>query len=629
MTSKSKGRTLFAAALVSVIAAGFALGGDAKNGSNTDGDRRSSLVQRPAVAPPTDIQPKHRSARGAAAFPNEFRTLNGTNNNLFHPTWGAAGTLLRRAVPVSYEDGIGDTPAGQTRPSARLASNATCAQNDDLPNDHRATAFLWQWGQFLDHDLDETPISSPAEHFDINVPIGDPHFDPNSLGNVTIKLDRSAYTMIDGVRQQRNNITSYIDASNVYGSDDARAMELRVLDGTGRLKTSEGELLPFNVNGFANAPTPNDPTLFLAGDIRANEQVALTAMHILFVREHNYWADRIGSQQPKLTGDEIYQRARAIVAAEMQAITYNEFLPLLLGKDSIPPYAGYDDSADASIANIFATAAYRVGHTLLSTPLMRTDRFGDEVSAGHLPLAQAFFNPQAIQSEGIDSLLRGLAAPPSQQIDCLIIDDVRNFLFGAPGQGGFDLASLNIQRGRDHGLGSYNQVRVAFGRPAAITFAEISPDPAIYNALQSIYNTVDDVDAWLGLLAEPHSGDAMVGETLRLVLRDQFIRLRNGDRFWYESYLPAGTVAKIKQQTLSVIIRRNTDIARELQDNAFLLPNHCAQDMNNDGVVGVFDLFQLLSAWGPCAGCAQDLVPNDAVDVFDLMALLSAWGVCN
>ena len=626
--SRLNSRLVSAATVLPILVAGLALGRDSRHRENSD-NRRSSLVQRPAVAPPRNIQPQRGAGGQPAVFPGEYRSIDGTGNNQSHPTQGAAGTPLRRAVPAAYGDGVGNIPGGQGRPSPRLVSNATCAQLGDMPNDHRATAFLWQWGQFLDHDLDETPITSPAEEFDIIVPTGDPQFDPGGVGGVTIPLDRSAYVMVEGVRQQINNITSYIDASNVYGSDAARAMELRALDGTGRLKTSTGDLLPFNPNGFPNAPTANDPTLFLAGDIRSNEQVALTAMHTLFVREHNYWADEIHAQSPELNGDEVYQRARAMVAAEMQAITYNEFLPVLLGANAIPPYAGYDENVDASVANMFAAAAYRVGHTLLSTPLMRVDRRLDEVPAGHLPLAQAFFNPQAIHSEGIDSLLRGLAAPPSQRIDCLIIDDVRNFLFGQPGQGGFDLASLNLQRGRDHGLGSYNDVRETYGRPRAQSFADISPDPAVQSALAAVYASADDVDPWLGLLAEPHYSDAMVGETLWLVLRDQFIRARDGDRFWYEAYLPAHLVSRINRQTLARIIRRNTSIGDELQDNVFVIPHHCAEDFDDDGIVGIIELNVLLASWGPCAGCPADIVPNDVVDVLDLMALLDAWGVCD
>lgn len=590
-------------------------------------DRPSSLVQRPAIDPPSP-QPRGGGGDGRAVFPMEYRSIDGTNNNLANPLWGAAGTTLLRLTPMEYADGIGDLPAGMDRASARNISNLLCAQSDSITNVKRASAYLWQWGQFLDHDLDETPITDPAEPFDIPVPAGDPWFDPDGTGTVVIGLDRSAFVMVDGVRQQLNNITSYIDASNVYGSEPSRALELRTMDGTGRLKTSPGGLLPFNINAFPNAPTPHDPSFFLAGDVRSNEQVALTAMHTLFVREHNFWVSYLNMVMPAMTGDEVYEHARAIVAAEMQAITYNEFLPVLLGPDALTPYAGYDPGVNAGVSNVFATAAYRMGHTLLSSPLMRTDRDGNEIPAGHLALADAFFAPSHLRSDGIDPLLRGLCGIESQEVDTLIRNDVRNFLFGPPGAGGFDLASLNIQRGRDHGLASYNAVRVAFGRTPAVTFADVSPDPQVQTALAAAYDTCDDIDAWIGMLAEPHRPGAMVGETLFRVLADQFIRTRDGDRFWYQSYLPNDMVQMVEQQTLATIIRRNTAISTELPDDLFMMPPDCPADVVADGQVNVFDLVAVLKAWGPCPGCPEDVVEDGVVDVFDLIEVLDSWGAC-
>ena len=241
------------------------------------------------------------------------------------------------------------------------------------------------------------------------------------------------------------------------------------------LKTSHGNLLPFNINELPNAPSAEAPNFFLAGDFRANEQTGLTAMHTLFVREHNYWAKVIAKSNSSLDGDTIYEVARAIVGAEMQIITYQEFLPFLLGPKALPRYEGYKSEVNPSIANVFATASYRFGHTMLSSQLLRLDRRLKEIDEGHLDLASAFFNPNRIINEGgIDPVLRGLAHQPAQEIDTLLDDDVRNFLFGPPGAGGFDLAALNIQRGRDHGLPGYNEVRRNFDLEPAEDFADIT-----------------------------------------------------------------------------------------------------------------------------------------------------------
>ncbi|HYU31728.1 MAG TPA: peroxidase family protein [Thermoanaerobaculia bacterium] len=508
-----------------------------------------------ALAPLIGAQP---AAAQPARFPADFRSLDGSGNNPAQPQWGRARTTLLRRTTVGYADGAG-APAGEDRPSARVISNTCAAADRSRPNARGASDFVVQWGQFLDHDLDLV-LTSPTEPFNIEVPRGDPQFDPAATGTQVIPLSRSLAITAGGVRQQVNTITAYIDASQVYGSDEERALALRALDGTGRLKSSAGSLLLLDTTGS-----------FVAGDIRVNEQVGLTAMHTVFLREHNFWADRIREDHPEPSDEQVYLQARAIVGAEIQAVTYNEFLPVLLGRGAIRPYRGYRPQVNAGIENVFAAAAYRLGHSMLSATLLRIGANGRSIAQGNIALADAFFNPTAIRQIGIDPYLRGMAAQRAQEIDNQVVDAVRNFLFGAPGAGGFDLASLNVQRGRDHGLPGYNQVRADYGLPRVASFAGISADPAVQSKLATVYGSPDDVDVWVGGLAEDHVPGAMVGPTFFAILRDQFERLRDGDRFWYESYLPPDLVQMVRGQTLARIIRRNTSIGPELQPNVFLV----------------------------------------------------------
>ncbi len=514
--------------------------------------------------------PQTAASSQPAIFPNEFRSIDGSGNNPVDPTRGAANIPLRRVTTIDYADGSG-LPSGGGEPSARAISNAIFAQDHLVPCSRNVSDYLWQWGQFIDHDMDLTPAASPLEPFDVAIPAGDPWFDPNNTGTQSMEMDRSFYQMINGVRQQMNSDTAFIDASQVYGSDAARAQELRTLDGTGRLKTSAGNLLPYNLHGFPNAPSP-DPSFFLAGDVRSNEQVGLTAIHTLFVREHNYWAAVTKRRERHLTDEAIYQRARAIVAAEIQIITYRDFIPLLLGPNALPPYQGYQPDVDPSIENSFSTAAFRVGHTLLSPLLLRLD--ANNQTIGDLSLAECFFNPTQISGPGIECYLRGLAKQTPQEVDCYLVDGVRNFLFGPPGAGGFDLASLNIQRGRDHGLPRYNQARQDFGLARKTSFAEITSDPDLQARLAAAYATPDDLDLWVGALAEDHVNGGLVGELVFTILKDQFTRLRDGDRFWYQIYFPHSTLRTLERQTLAQIIRRNSPIRTELQANVFLVPQH-------------------------------------------------------
>lgn len=500
----------------------------------------------------------------------EVASIDGSGNNLDNPEWGAAETNLLRQTTAEYGDGI-STPAGEDRPSAREVSNSIVAQDESVVNDRYLTDMTWIWGQFIDHDIDLTEGADPAEPFAIEVPEGDPYFDPTATGTQTIGLNRSNYDTetcdeAGDPRQQINDITSFLDGSVIYGSDEVRAAELRTFEG-GRLKTSEGDLLPFNEAGLENAGGTSD-SLFLAGDVRANENAALTSMHTLWVREHNRIADEISTADPELSDEEIYQQARAIVRAELQVITYNEYLPALLGEGAISEYEGYDSTVNPGISNLFSTASYRFGHTMLSSDLLRLNDDGTIADEGTLALQNAFFAPGEVTDNGIDSLLLGATAQQAQEIDPLVIDDVRNFLFGAPGSGGFDLASLNIQRGRDHGLPDYNQARLDMGLEPVTSFADITSDVELQQALEATYGDVNNIDVWVGGLAEDHVPGSSTGELIQTVLVDQFERIRDGDRFWYENLYSGEQLHELQNTSLADVILRNTEIT-DIQDNVF------------------------------------------------------------
>jgi len=504
----------------------------------------------------------------------DTRSIDGSGNNLSNPLMGATFTELIRYVFSDYEDGISEIPEAGL-PSPRLVSNIVSSQEESILNELNTSDYIWQWGQFLDHDIDFTNGADPSEAANIPVPAGDPFFDPLDTGTVVIPFNRSSYststgTGTDNPRQQLNKITGWIDASNVYGSDVTRANALKANDGTGKLKTSAGNLLPFNTEGLPNDGGSDDPSLFLAGDFRSNEQVGLTSMHTLFVREHNRYVEELHATNPGLSGDELFEKGRKFVGALMQAITYNEFIPALLGQGALSPYSGYNPNVDASIANIFSTAAYRFGHSMLSPQILRLDQNLNTIAEGNLPLMDAFFSPEIITDEGgIDPLVRGLAKQIAQRSDPFVVDDVRNFLFGPPGAGGFDLVSLNLQRGRDHGLPRYNDVREQLGFPRATSFQDISSDPDIQQRLEDAYGDVDTIDFYIGGLSEDPVPGSHLGETFHFIVKMQFEALRDGDRYWYEKILSNSELAEVESTRLSDVIRRNTGIGNELQDDVF------------------------------------------------------------
>jgi hypothetical protein len=524
----------------------------------------------------------------------EFRTIDGTGNNLANPSQGAADTQqIRFGYGDDFPDDFGDaiiTEPERTNP--RTISNVIHAQTGGVPSDRHLTDWAFQWGQWITHDMDltgngpEFNVLSTGEVGDFSILILDPN-DP--LGPNPIPFNRSQYVPGTGVpddpatpdvdesvrRDVVNNVTSYIDASMVYGSDAMRAAALRTMQG-GKLKTSaNGQLLPLNTAGLPNADALGlGNRLFLAGDVRANEQVGLTVTHTLFVREHNRLASRIRNEFPSLSDEQIYQLARRIVGAEMQIITYEEYLPAVLGDLAPKPEdAVYDPTLDASVTNSFAHAAFRFGHSQISPATLLVNNSGQTV--GSLSIAAAFFNPDFLKNNpgNIAHVLKGLASQEGQENDVLLVDGIRNSLFGPPGAGGLDLAALDIQRGRDHGLPDYNNLRARYGLEEVTTFAEISSDPAIQAKLEQLFGNVDNIDPFVGALADDHLPGTSAGALIHAIVGNQFVRLRDGDRFFYtnDALLDSDLVRRVidlDRVSLAQIIRWNAGV-QGLQDNVF------------------------------------------------------------
>jgi hypothetical protein len=521
-------------------------------------------------------------------------SIDGSGNNPQHPNWGSTGIDLLRTAPAAYTDHI-SSPAGANLLSARAISNIIADQgNQDIISDRSLSAMVYAWGQFIDHDLDLTPTGG-TEEFDIQVPTGDPYFDPNSTGTQVIPTTRSVFdphtgTSASNPRQQVNTITGWLDGSMVYGSDVYTASALRT-HSHGLMKTSAGadgvvgtadDLLPFN--NLATLPggilpmandshlVPEDQ-LFAAGDVRANENIELTSLQTLFVREHNYWARRFAAANPQASDEQIFQMARSRVIAEIQSITYNEWLPALLGSNGVPGYNGFKSNVNPGIANEFSTAAFRFGHSLLGDDVEFLNNQGMPV-AEEVSLAQAFFNPPLVSQNGVAPILKYLASDPSSEMDSTVVSSVRNFLFGPPGSGGLDLASLNIQRGRDNGIADYNSLRQAYGLPRVTSFSQITSDPNVIAELRTAYGTtnghdnVNNIDPWVGLLAEKHLQGSSVGVTMRAILVNQFGRLRDGDPLYFEHSLSGSALRDVQNTSLGDIIRRDSTTTN-LQSNVF------------------------------------------------------------
>ena len=619
------------------------------------------------------------SPGAGAQLSQNTQALDGRGNNQNNADQGRAGTPYTRIAPARYVDGKSQPFGG---PNTRLVSNRIFNDvNQNIFSENGISQWGNVWGQFLDHTF-----GLRAENGTVaNIPFN--QADPlesftNTLGN--IPFTRSAATPGTGVtntRQQTNTVSSYIDAWAVYGGTDQRLDFLREGSQDGNPNNNNARL--FLVNNYlprrdsrgnaAGAPTmavdgrllgtPNAARV--AGDVRANENIALTATHTLFAREHN----RIVNSLPGiLSQDTKFAIARRVVIAEQQWITFTGFLPTL--GINLPAYNGYQPNVNANLTNEFATVGYR-GHSMIhgemdfetvaanysQAQLDAIEAQGVEIEPGAaageiifvVPLNVAFFNPQLVEQIGLTTITRGIGGEREYRNDEMIDNQLRSVLFQVPVSGNpecldgptlpecfngvLDLGAIDIERGRDHGMPTYNQLRAALGLPAKNTFTAITGeatesfpadaeltrgneindpdsldfvllkdrngvvlDPASAEAaeetvtavrrtttaarLKAIYGSTNNLDAFTGMVAEQHIAGTEFGETQRALWTKQFTALRDGDRFFFANDGTAVNLNNIRiaygidfRKDLGDVIALNTNNRRaDLEDNVFLAP---------------------------------------------------------
>ena len=537
----------------------------------------------------------------------------------------------------------------QPGPSPRAISNRIFNDGgQNLFSENGISQWGWAWGQFIDHDMglrDETPAEHTPMPFDQTDPL---ESFTNDVGQMEFARTPAAPgTGVTTPRQQINTLSSYIDASQVYGTTASRLQWLRA-DSSADLLLPDGYLPRADARGGAATAPPMDlmgalagtPTKAVeAGDARANENIALTGLQTLFAREHNRIADALPAT---LGPEQRFQIARRVVAAEIQWVTYNEFLPTLGVR--LAPYRGYDPHVDPAITDEFATVGFRA-HSMVHgefEPTVPAGTYSDAllaqfaaegITVDHgtdgsvtlvIPLGVAFGNPDLLQQVGLGPALESLGEREyknDEQID----NSMRSVLFQIPKPGipdpsicgapvvnpscfsdVEDLGADDVQRGRDHGMPTYNALRVAYGLPAVYSFNEITgestdalpagmtcDDPAsltfvqlrdehgdpvelgnqedatdgvrastLAARLKCLYGQVGAVDAFVGMVSEKHIHGTEFGPLQLAMWRAQFTALRDGDRFFYATdpalQQIAGQFGISYQHTLAQIVALNT-----------------------------------------------------------------------
>ncbi|KAI9527666.1 hypothetical protein NQZ68_027756 [Dissostichus eleginoides] len=570
------------------------------------------------IADLTGCSPRHRSPSCRASFYSPYRTASSTCNNQEHLRFGSSNTPFTRWLPAEYEDSTykprgwdNKTINNHYLPLVLEVSNRIMATgNDEVTSDPLYTFMVTIFAQWMDHDLTFTPHSPVIRSFNngidcdescdrtepcfpIKIPSNDRRFGKDAE---CMPFFRSAAGCGSGqtghvfgsstTRQQMNAITAFIDVGQVYGSDPSKAHFLRDLssdDGLMRVNKmyndSGREILPFsntvsnicaNRARMTNDENAEEVPCFQAGDERSNENIALTTLHTLFLREHNRLARALAKLNPHWDGERLYQEARKIMGAYLQVITFRDYLAHIVGPDfmakQLSTYPGYDDSVDPSISNVFATAAYRFAHLMIPPVMPRlNEQFIEHPTYPSPMLHKAFFTPWRIIFEGgLDPILRGLVGSKAKlnMQDQMMPEELRDKLFKFTNTLALDLAALNIQRGRDHGISGYNKWRKFCGLSQPrnlIELAEVLNNTVLATKLMDLYGTPENIDVWLGGVAEPFVPGGRVGPLFACLIATQFEKIRKGDRLWWEN---DGVFTEAQRESL-----KNTSLARIICDN--------------------------------------------------------------
>ncbi|XP_031611186.1 eosinophil peroxidase-like isoform X3 [Oreochromis aureus] len=582
----------------------------------------------------TGCSPRHRiPSCGTTQNLHTYRTASSVCNNRRNTRWGASNTPFLRWLPAEYEDGT-STPRGWTRdqavndhilPLVREVSNRILpTPTADVQSDPLYTFLVTIFGQFTDHDLTFTPTSPSIASFSdgincgktctrrdpcfpIDIPENDPRFGSNSEDEC-IPFTRSAPACGSGntgfnfgastVREQINTLTSFLDAGEVYGSDEAKARSLRDLTSDkGLLRVNEifndtgRELLPFSSMGtnmcatrarITNTSNAVEVPCFFAGDDRSTENTALAALHTVLLREHNRLARALACLNPQWDGERLYQEARKIVGAYLQVMTFRDFLHHIVGPDYIAKqlstYPGYDEDVNPGIANVFAVAAFRFAHLMIQPFIFRLDeQYEEHPQYPSELLHKNFFTSWRIIFEGgVDPVMRGLVGRPAKlnTQQHMMTEELTDRLFKFSSRVALDLGSLNMQRGRDHGIPGYNKWRRFCGLSEPQTLeelAEVLNNTDLAQRLLNLYGTPDNIDVWLGGVSEPFVHGGRVGPLFACLISTQFQKIRQGDRLWWENdgVFTEAQKQSLRQTSMARIICDNTGIT-EVPENPFL-----------------------------------------------------------
>lgn len=548
--------------------------------------------------------PAHSPSISHCSPKQPYRAHSGACNNIHEPTLGASNTQYKRLLFPNYLDGVQEVRRSVVKkrvlPSARRVSTGLMESGGIQGQEEMGLTLMGMvWAQMVGMDVSHTVVNRMihteksidccTETGDsltpryihpfcqaIEIPDDDPYY-----SKLRIKCMNYVRSMLAvnsdctfGPYEQLNQATHFLDASHIYGNDEKKAQSLRAWQ--------HGQLRSTSVNGKIMLPIVkrkhecSGKTCFASGDSRVNFNPQSTAIYTIFLREHNRLAKQLGELNPTWDDEELYQTARKMVIAQVQHITYDHWLPLIIGQKFVYKMgiSKYLETADPSVSNSFATAAFRFLKSLMKSNISLLEE--DRSTNATINILKYFNDPSILERpDYLDSLIRSMATEKSEKADFYYSKDLTNYLYGN-GKIGLDIVSLDIQRGRDHGLPSYTAYRAKCGLPMVNTFQELADfmSRETIDSLSKIYASPNDIDLLVGGMLEKSYSESLLGPTFSCILADQFKRTRQGDRYFYTNLLQPDPftdkqIESIKRTTLAKIICHNSDGIEKMQRDVF------------------------------------------------------------
>ncbi|NXT78254.1 DUOX2 oxidase, partial [Zapornia atra] len=484
----------------------------------------------------------------------EVQRYDGWYNNLLHHSRGSVGARLLRLLPANYADSVYQALQEPHVPNARQLSNAVARGPSGLPSHRNTTVLAVFFGFHVLSDILETERPGcPAEFLNIHIPPGDPVFDPAGTGDVVLPFQRIQWAMETGQspnspREQTNEVTGWLDGSSIYGPSHSWSDALRKFSG-GELATGPSKRLPRETDGRVPMWKALDPStgqggpqgIYDLGSAWGNENLFLQAVSITWFRYHNHLAMKLAQEHPTWSDEDLFQHARKWVIATYQSIVLYEWLPTLLGS-RVPEYKGYQQHLDPSISPEFLAAAEQFLATMVPPGVYKRDsqcQFQDVPSQGGsfpaVRVCNSYWSREVWgreRREDVDNLLLGMSSQIAEREDNVVVEDLQDYWYGPLKYSRTDYVASWLQRGRDLGLPTYNQARERFGLEPLQTWSDLAPhlEQQVLEKVATLYgNDTARLEMLPGGMLEANSS------LFSAIILDQLLRLREGDRFWFEN----------------------------------------------------------------------------------------------